>query len=311
MSDTIEMQQGAHDQPPTDEPLWREVPVSLKQGGNGRTLIARLVPYNEIAVVNDGRGPYKERFLSGAFRAQLRAVHRVKAFVNYRHGQSIGDQIGSLTGVTDTPTGLDGELQIFNTPNGETALEMFRNGLDRISIEFQSRRHRIVEGVVERLDARLLGVALVPEGAYGGARVTGMRSGNQIEDDPIFEQPLDPILASMLARYVTVPNLEQTLLRAFTEQPWDGSASRWPDAESYCSASAIDLNPSGQPKTKDMCHLPFREPGSGDINANALRAALSRIGQGFPQDATQMQRDTARAKLERLLSQFDAQNQST
>jgi len=42
---------------------------------------------------------------------------------------------------------------------------------------------------------------------------------------------------------------------------WDGDSARWDDAESYCSACLIDVNPPGEEKTKALCMLPVREPG--------------------------------------------------
>lgn len=67
---------------------------------------------------------------------------------------------------------------------------------------------------------------------------------------------------------------------AITNKPWDGSASRWPDTPSYCRDCLINEN-TGDPKTwtQDKCHLPVYEPGSHDLNANAVRNALARISQ--------------------------------
>ena len=61
----------------------------------------------------------------------------------------------------------------------------------------------------------------------------------------------------------------------FDDSAWDGSASRWDTPEAYCSDCLIDLNPSGQPKTKDKCKLPYRSPGSSKVNLGALRAIAS------------------------------------
>lgn len=63
---------------------------------------------------------------------------------------------------------------------------------------------------------------------------------------------------------------------AVVDKPWDGSASRWPDTESYCQACLLDLNPPGKDKVQALCKLPIREP-NGDINANALPAALGAL----------------------------------
>ena len=155
----------------------REVAVSIAEG-DGRTLEARLVPYNETATVADPPDfkPYEERFAPGAFNAQTRAAHRIRAFLNFRHGQDIGNQVGYAQEIEDRADGLYGKMRVLDTPAGDTALALINAGmLDKLSIEFAALRSRIVGGVSERVDARLLGVALTPEGAYTGAQVLAVR----------------------------------------------------------------------------------------------------------------------------------------
>ncbi len=185
----------------------REVVVSLAEG-QGRTLISRLVPYGEVATVDDGRGPYKERFAPGAFNAQLRAASRIKAFLNFRHRQSIADQIGHAQTIEDRTDGLHGELVVLDTPEGDTALKLYHAGvLDRLSIEFQSRKSRVVDGVVERLDARLLGIALVPQGAYSGAEVFAVREETVEVEPELLPIDLDPETVERLrARGIALPD---------------------------------------------------------------------------------------------------------
>lgn len=65
-------------------------------------------------------------------------------------------------------------------------------------------------------------------------------------------------------------------MTSFTDKTWDGSASRYPDTESYCKACLIDTNPSGEKKTQDNCKLPVAEP-DGTINTNALSSALGAL----------------------------------
>jgi len=65
------------------------------------------------------------------------------------------------------------------------------------------------------------------------------------------------------------------------EKKWDGSDSRWSSAEAYCKDCLIDVNPSGEPKKKSHCKLPFRDPGSGEAHKGAIRA-MSTGGRGFP-----------------------------
>jgi hypothetical protein len=63
---------------------------------------------------------------------------------------------------------------------------------------------------------------------------------------------------------------------ALSTKPWDGSASRWPDAQSYCKCCLIDRSASGEEPTKDDCSLPVKEP-NGDINVNALGPAAAAL----------------------------------
>lgn len=186
--------------------LVREVSVALEAEGDGRTLIARLVPYNEIATVSDGGAPYQEMFLPGAFKAQMRAPHRIKAFLNFRHRQGLEDQIGYAKSVEDREDGLHGALRVLDGPHGDKALEFLAAGvLDKLSVEFQSLKYRIVNGVVQRVSARLVGVGLVPEGSYPSAAVLAVRE--EPFELPENERPLafDPELAAKLGRYVEVP----------------------------------------------------------------------------------------------------------
>jgi HK97 family phage prohead protease len=182
--------------------LVREVSVDLEREGDGRTLISRLVPYNEIATVSDGGAPYQEMFLPGAFKAQMRAAHRIKAFLNFRHRQGLEDQIGYAQSVEDREDGLHGALRVLAGPDGDKALELYEAGvLDKLSVEFQPLKDRIVNGVVQRVAARLVGVGLVPEGSYPSAAVLAVRE--QTEDDELETGTIElptPLADEMIAR---------------------------------------------------------------------------------------------------------------
>ena len=68
---------------------------------------------------------------------------------------------------------------------------------------------------------------------------------------------------------------KRTLPAGFTDKPWDGSASRWPDATSYAAASLINLNTGPKREwTKGAIHLPVKEPG-GDYNRNGIHSAAA------------------------------------
>lgn len=92
-----------------------------------------------------------------------------------------------------------------------------------------------------------------------------------------------------------------------TDQKWDGSASRWPDAKSYCASCLINTNPSGsKPEdwTKDACKLPVREP-NGDINTHALASAAAVLngGMGGLRDVSSADKAAAARALKRLYAQ--------
>lgn len=73
--------------------------------------------------------------------------------------------------------------------------------------------------------------------------------------------------------------------RPVTDGAWDGSASRWNSAVSYCASCLIDTNQGTKSKTN--CSLPIREP-DGTINRNACHAAAAALagarGASIPDD---------------------------
>jgi hypothetical protein len=91
---------------------------------------------------------------------------------------------------------------------------------------------------------------------------------------------------------------------AITNGAWDGSASRWPDADSFCEACLIDENEPGKPKVKTLCKLPVKEP-NGDTNANAAHAAAAALagGRGGVQAKPQSKKAAAR-KLKTIYAEM-------
>lgn len=297
----------------SDNVLVREF-VAADLEVSGRTVDVRLVPFGEVARVADPPDyrPYQEEWLAGVFDHQLNAANRIHA--KYGHSDSVLDIVGHGVALRSVPgDGYHVSTKIHQTPQGETALELLRDGaLPCVSLEARPvRSERTAAGVVRRVRANLTGFAFCRQGAFAGARVLAIREQEPAEevllDETLLAPPIDPALVERCRRIgIELPaRMAEAVTRAFTEAAWDGSASRWETAASYCSASAIDLNPAGRPKTKELCHLPFKEPGSGEVNVNAVRAALSRLGQGDPQDATQQERDEARVMLERMLARFN------
>ena len=289
---------------------------------DGRTLSVRVVPFGEVATVADPPDfrPYREEFVPGVFRDQQNAAHRVRLRSDHAAIDGQGQRKSGLAGVvgkgvtlTESSGGVDMEFRFLSDPESEKALELVREGgYDGVSAEFAPKRggtRLTKEGVKQRTRAHLDSVALALGPAYTGAEILGLReAANDVINEELLPPPINKALLERCADLgIELPEGQALLLaRAYSEAAWDGSASRWDTPEAYCAASAIDLNPAGAKKTKDRCHLPYKEPGSGTININGVRAALSRIGQGFPKDASQSQRDAARATLERILNAFNS-----
>lgn len=176
--------------------------------GDGRTIDARIVPYGERAKANDGLGGlpvgvmYEEEILPGAFDHQLNAAHRVH--VNYEHQAGIGGIVGHGMALRSERDGLYGEFRLHDTPHGNTALQLVRDGaLGGISFEAKFRRNiRAASGVIQRVKADLVNVALCREPAYARAIVLGLRT--EVDEDPILDEqllplPFDPDVAARVA----------------------------------------------------------------------------------------------------------------
>lgn len=154
---------------------------SSNNGGDGRTVFGRAVPYNEPQFIYDG---LTEEFVRGAFDHQLKAAHRVR--VAREHVGLGGSLIGALRALDDRTDGLWFEGRVSKTPTGDETLELINDGaLRQVSIGFRERPHgnrRTAQNVIQRTAADLFEVAFVMEGAYGElAEVAGVRSRQHVD----------------------------------------------------------------------------------------------------------------------------------
>lgn len=149
--------------------------LTREQGGDGRTVIGRAVPYNVNQVINRS---LTERFEPGAFASQLVAGHRVP--FTRGHMSMGGTLIGKTLKLEERSDGLYGEWRVSNTPAGEETLELLRDGvLDQLSIGFREMPGgtRNAGGVAVRTRAHLIEVSVVMNGAYGeNAAVDAVRA---------------------------------------------------------------------------------------------------------------------------------------
>lgn len=89
------------------------------------------------------------------------------------------------------------------------------------------------------------------------------------------------------------------MANTYTDQPWNGAASRYGTTEKYCAACLIDENKPGEPKVQALCKLPVKEP-DGRYNKNAIQAASGAL-QGARGQSVQASPDSKKSAAQTLL----------
>src|SRR5207253_1021972 len=81
--------------------------------------------------------------------------------------------------------GLYMEARVSKTAPGDEVLELVRDGaLDALSVGFQPVQDRQADdGTVERTEVKLREISVVTMGAYEGAAISGVRSGDQLTSE--------------------------------------------------------------------------------------------------------------------------------
>jgi HK97 family phage prohead protease len=166
--------------------------------GDGRTVSFRIAPFGEVAVSADGLGgvprgvPYQEQLMPGLYDKQLRAANRV--LLNFEHQQGIGGIVGHGLELRKESDGYHASFRIHENPDGDKTLNLVKEGVLRgASVEsYWLKSIRSASGVVQRVKAHLEAVAVCREGAYPGAVLTGLRSG-EIPDDILLDEELLPV----------------------------------------------------------------------------------------------------------------------
>lgn len=172
----------------------------------GRTIFGTVVPYDEVATVNDGQGPYRERFAPGAFTRSIEQTGGKVPLYPQHNSRELPIARGSNW--QDTSSGLYGEFVIPNTRAGDDVLVLVQDGIvDSFSVGFRGIKARDEGGVTVRTEAALLEVSLVASPAYKNAVVAGVRAADldvaEIED---WVNSLDPATrAALVAALVPAP----------------------------------------------------------------------------------------------------------
>jgi HK97 family phage prohead protease len=157
------------------EILHRTHAADLSLRSDGRTVFGLVVPYGVEATVSDGSRPYVERFEQGAFaRSIAERGGKVKLLVNHDK-QAL--PIGRAVKLREDSAGLVGEFRVSQTPAGDAALELVRDGVvDSFSVGFTPMRDRRDGSVLVRTEAAIREASLVAFPAYEGALIAGVRS---------------------------------------------------------------------------------------------------------------------------------------
>jgi HK97 family phage prohead protease len=180
---------------PTPPLLYRSfAPVDLEN--DGRTVVGLAAPYGEIALADDGAGPYHETFDRGAFAPVVSRwpARRMKVQLEHPERVGMGAWVGRGQEWHDDHEGLRVVLRLDDTEDGRSAAYKIRDGqTPAMSIAFvpglsESEYHQdLAAPVLHRRQVRAIShVALVPEhhATYSGARVEALRSAlGDFDDD--------------------------------------------------------------------------------------------------------------------------------
>ena len=161
----------------------------------GRTVDVRLVPFGEVARVADPPRwePYDEEWLPGVFDHQANAANRIHA--KYGHSEHVIDVVGHGMTLRAERDGYHVSTKIHQTPQGDTTLELLRDGaLPSVSLEARPVRSiRSSGGVVQRVKAHLTGFAFCRQGAFAGAQVLAIREA-ELENEITFDEDMLPVV---------------------------------------------------------------------------------------------------------------------
>lgn len=169
----------------------------IRADGEGRTVEAYAVPWDEPAEVVDVEGHYFEVFRRGAFSRQLARSGTQGVTVLYNHGLNMyarpSDRfsvpIGTPREIREDGRGLFTATRYASTELGDEILQLVRDGaLTGQSVQFirspGGRGTRRTKGghsttgldLVERHDVRLIEYGPTPRPVYAGAAVVGLRA---------------------------------------------------------------------------------------------------------------------------------------
>jgi phage head maturation protease len=173
------------------ESLKRAMPTTLERIDK-RTLACRYLPFGVKAVAVDptpdgGLEKYIEEFAPTVLDRQINAAEKAGGVLQRitlidEHSSENGTKIGFTVAMRREPDGIYGEARLLPSRIDDVEA-LLEDGVNQLSVEFLPHRggtKLMRDGTKLRVDAHLLKVALVPEGAYAGSEVLAMREAEDL-----------------------------------------------------------------------------------------------------------------------------------
>lgn len=158
-----------------------------------RTITLIAAPYGQRAAVMYRGQMVEEEIEPGAFRGVESSAH-VTVNRDHKYERTVGKAVGYDH---DDPRGLVTELRVSKTALGDETLQLAADGVLRASVGMLVRRSdEIVANGLRRIKRAFLDhIALVPNPAYLGAEVLGVREAEPVQVMPVPATPnLDEVL---------------------------------------------------------------------------------------------------------------------
>ena len=157
--------------------------IDVSRDDEGRTLIGRALTYNVPYEVSDdlGRTSYREVWRAGVFdKSFAQRAGRIPLMLLHDHRRL---PIGATTGVEPSKEAFIFRARISRTRDADEALELVRDGaLTGISVGARPLNNRRVIGGVERIEAALQELSLVPIGQMSDGGVLALRADIRIPE---------------------------------------------------------------------------------------------------------------------------------
>jgi len=159
--------------------------MEIHERDDGRTLEGCIVPYGQVAEINemtpDGLVRYREQFLPGSLEYQAQGISRrgngAFIWLNLDHQMDFDSKIGHCVSMRSEPDGAYAAFKLYPGTDLPKVRGMLRESHTGLSVNFADRRPpKVIDGVVSRVQVIIDSVAATPTPAYVGAGITMMRS---------------------------------------------------------------------------------------------------------------------------------------